>query len=109
MVAEEDGRGGDTLLLGNLDNRLSSHDGATSAAKGTVCLNMNALLLAEVDNLLLRKTGMVLDLVDGGDDSGMRQKLLEVLLAVLCRVLAETGGMKVINTRCRHRHHGSCQ
>jgi len=70
---------------------------------------VNALLLAEVDNLLLRETGVVLDLVDGGDDSGMRQKLLEVLLTVLYRVLAEAGGIKVINIRCRHRHHGSCQ
>lgn len=70
---------------------------------------MNALLLAEVDNLLLRETGVVLDLVDGGDDSGMRQKLLEVLLAVLYRVLAEVGGLKVINIRCRHRRHGFCQ
>jgi hypothetical protein len=83
MVAEEDSRGRDTLLLSNLDYRLSSHDGATSAAKGAVRLNVNALLLAEVDNLLLRETGVVLDLVDGGDDSSMRQKLLEVLLAVL--------------------------
>lgn len=109
VVAEQDSRGRNTLLLRNLDNRLGSHDGATGAAKGTVGLNVNALLLAEVDNLLLRETGVVLDLVDGGDDSRMRQKLLEVLLAVLYRVLADNGGLKVNNIRCRHRHHGSCQ
>jgi hypothetical protein len=51
---------------------------------------VNTLLLAEVDNLLLRQTGVVLDLVNGGDDGGVRQKLLEVLLAVLYRMLAET-------------------
>lgn len=83
MVAEEDGRGRDTLLLGNFDNRLSGHDGTASAAERAVGLNVDTLLLAEVDDLLLRKAGVVLDLVDGGDDGGMRQKLLKVSLAVL--------------------------
>ena len=83
MVAEEDGRGRDTSLLGNLNDGLSGHDGTTGAAQRAVGLNVDALLLAQVDNLLLGKTGVVLDLVNGGDDSGVRQKLLKVLLAVL--------------------------
>lgn len=83
VVAEKDGRGRDTLLLGNLDNGLSGHDRTASAAQRAVGLNVDALLLAEVDNLLLGKAGVVLDLVDGGDDGGMRQKLLKVSLAVL--------------------------
>jgi hypothetical protein len=32
---------------------------------------MDALLLAQIYNLLLRKTRVVLDLVDGGDDLGL--------------------------------------
>lgn len=83
MVAEEDGRGRDTSLLSNLDDRRSGHDGATGATQGAVGLNMDTLLLAEVDDLLLGKFGVVLDLVNGGNDGGVRQKLLEVLLAVL--------------------------
>lgn len=83
VVAEEDGRGRDALLLGYLDDGLRGHDGAASAAEGAVGLNVDALLLAEVDNLLLGKARVVLDLVDSGDDGGMRQKLLEVSLAVL--------------------------
>lgn len=72
MIAEENSRGRNTLLLGNLNNRLSGHDWATCAAKRTVGLNVDALLLTEVDNLLLRELGVVLDLVNGGDDGGMR-------------------------------------
>jgi hypothetical protein len=44
---------------------------------------VDALLLAEVDNLLLRERRVVLDLVDGGDDGSMREELLEVAFAVL--------------------------
>lgn len=72
MVAEEDGRGRDTSLLGNLDDRRSGHDGATSATQRAVGLNMDTLLLAEVDDLLLGKFGVVLDLVNGGNDGGVR-------------------------------------
>jgi hypothetical protein len=83
MVAEEDGRSRDASLLGNLDDRRSGHDGTTGATQRAVGLNMDTLLLAEVDDLLLGKFGVVLDLVNGGNDGGVRQKLLEVLLAVL--------------------------
>jgi len=72
MIAEENSRGRNTLLLGNLNNRLGGHDRATCAAKRTVGLNVDALLLTEVDNFLLRELGVVLDLVNGGDDGGMR-------------------------------------
>lgn len=33
---------------------------------------MDTLLLAEVDDLLLGKLGVVLDLVNGGNDGGVR-------------------------------------
>lgn len=44
---------------------------------------MDAIFLAKVDNLLLGKAGVVLNLVDGGDHSGVREELLEIPLAVL--------------------------
>ena len=44
---------------------------------------MDALLLAEVNNFLLWAKWVVLDLVNGRDDGGLGQKLLEVLLAVV--------------------------
>lgn len=46
---------------------------------------MNIVLPAEVDNLLLGEAGMVLNLVDGGDNGGVGDELLEVFLAVLFR------------------------
>lgn len=94
MVAEEDRGGADALLLSNLDNGLGGQDGAASAAKGAVSHDVNTFLLAEVDNLLLRKLRVVLNLVNGGDDGGVRQKLLKVSLAVLQRgrVLVELFG-----------------
>lgn len=44
---------------------------------------MDALLLAEIDNLLLRKAWVVLDLVDCRHDGSMWQELLQVSLAVI--------------------------
>ena len=88
MVAEEDGGGRDALLLGNLDDGLGGHHGTTSATQGAVGNNVDALLLAVVDNLLLGQAGVVLNLVDGGNDGGVGQKLLEVLDAVLQRCVS---------------------
>lgn len=88
MVAEEDGGGRDALLLGNLDDGFGGHHGTTGTAQGAVGNNVDALLLAVVDNLLLGQAGVVLNLVDGGDDGGVGQKLLEVLDAVLQRCVS---------------------
>lgn len=44
---------------------------------------MNSLFLAKVDDLLLGKTGVVLDLVDGWDDCGVGEELFKVELGVL--------------------------
>lgn len=44
---------------------------------------MDALFLAEIDNLLLGKAGVVFNLVDGGDHGGAGEELLEIPLAVL--------------------------
>ena len=45
---------------------------------------MDALFLAQVDNLLLGQRRVVLDLVDGGDDGGVWEELFQVAFAVLC-------------------------
>jgi hypothetical protein len=44
---------------------------------------VDALLLAEVDDLLLGKQRVVLDLVDGWGDGGLCEKLLQVLDGVV--------------------------
>lgn len=95
MVAEEHSRGRNAFLISNLDNGLSTHDGTTCAAKRTVSLNMDALLLAEVNDLLLGKLRVVFDLVNSGHDSCMRQKLFQVLLAVLEENVSWVDGSKV--------------
>lgn len=49
---------------------------------------MDALCVAHVDDFLLGKTGVVLDLVDGRGDGGHGEELLQVLFAVLQGQLA---------------------
>lgn len=83
VVTQQDGGGTDALLLGELDDGLGAHHGPARAAKGAVRHDVNALFPAQVDDLLLRETGVVLDLVHGGDDLGVGEQLLQVLLAVL--------------------------
>lgn len=83
MIAQENRRSAYASLLRNLDNRLSTHDGSSSAAQRAVRYDVDALLVAEIDNLLLGEIRVVLDLVDGGDDFAVREELFEVFLAVL--------------------------
>jgi hypothetical protein len=44
---------------------------------------VDAFFLAEVDDFLLRKGRVVFDLVDGGEDGGVREELFEVAFGVL--------------------------
>lgn len=72
------------MLLGNLDDWLGSEQRTARAAKRAVGHDVDALLLAELDDLVLRQAGVVLNLIDGGDDLGIGgEELLEVALAVL--------------------------
>lgn len=87
MVAEQHGGRRDALSLGNLDHGLGAHHGPAGAPQGAVGYDVDALFLAQVDNLLLGQARVVLDLVDGGDDGGVGEKLLEVLDAVLGGVI----------------------
>lgn len=83
MVAQQDGRWLDAVLLSDLDNGLCREKRTTRAAQRAVGHDVDLVLLAEVDNLLLRQSRVVFNLVDGGDDGSMREELLEVTLAVL--------------------------
>lgn len=56
---------------------------------------MNALLLAEVDNLLLWAKWVVLNLIDGGDDSSFGKQLLQVLDGVV----GDTNGLDLFGMR----------
>ena len=78
LVADQNSAGSDVVLLGHLLHALLLEERAASAAKRAVCLDQNVLLLAEVDDLLLRQVGVVLDLVRSGDNRGiLQQRLVE--------------------------------
>lgn len=83
MITQQNSRRLNPMLLGNLDHRLSAGHRATGASKRRVRHDVDALLLAKVDNVLLGKLRVVLDLVDGWDDGGVREEFFEVTLAVL--------------------------
>lgn len=83
VPAQQDRCRGNTLLLRDLDNRLRREERASRATEGAVRGDVDALGLAEVDDLLLRQGGVVLDLVDCGDDGGLGEELLEVANAVV--------------------------
>lgn len=51
---------------------------------------MDTVLATEVDDLLLGKAGVILNLVDGGDNGGVWDELLEVFLAVLFRFVRQS-------------------
>lgn len=83
MVAEKNSSRSNSTLLGNSHDGLCGEHGATGAAQRAVGGDVNAVLVAEVDNLLLGERGVVLDLVDGGNNGGLGQELLEVLDTVV--------------------------
>jgi hypothetical protein len=83
VPAQQDGRRSDVSLLRDFNNRFRGQEWSSSAAQWAVRGYVNALLLAEINNLLLRETGVVLDLVHSRDNSCMRKQLLEISLAVI--------------------------
>ena len=89
MPAQQDRGRVNTLLLGNLDDGLCCQQRATCAAERAVCGDVNALLLAEVNSLLLGQAGVVLNLVDGWNHGGLGEELLKVGPAVV----ADTDGL----------------
>jgi hypothetical protein len=83
MITQQHSRSLDAVLLGNLNHGLGSEERPARAAQGAVGHDVDTLVLAQVDNLLLWQRRVVLDLVDGRDDGGVREELLEVAFAVL--------------------------
>jgi len=83
MVAQQNSRRLHPMLLGDLDNRFSLEKRPAGASQRAVGHDVYPLLLAEVYNLLLRQSRVVLDLVNGGDDGCVGEELVEVELAVL--------------------------
>ena len=86
MVAQQDGRCRNAAPLGDLDYGLGLEQRPARAAERAVGHDADALLPAQVDNLLLRQGRVVLDLVDSGDDLAVREQLLQVQFAVLFAV-----------------------
>ena len=58
------------MLLCDLIDTLVLEQRRASAAERAVRCDVNTLLLAKVDDFLLRAQRVVLDLVDGGDNGG---------------------------------------
>lgn len=83
MVAQENSSRADALLLGNLLHALVLEQRAARAAERAVRHDLDALALAEVDEVVLGQGRVVLDLVRGGHDLGLGEELLEVDPAVV--------------------------
>ena len=63
------------MLLCDLDDRLSGHHGPAGATERAVGHDVDAVLLAEIDNLLLRQRRVVLNLVHRGLYRAVGEKL----------------------------------
>jgi hypothetical protein len=71
------------VLFSNLRYRFCGEEWPAGAPQRAVRHDVDALLLAEVDNLLLGQRRVVLNLVHRGDDCGVGEKLLKIALAVV--------------------------
>lgn len=67
------------VLLGNLGDLLTLDQGGVGRSEGGVSSEVDALGLAELEQLPLGVLGVELDLVGGGDNLGGGEELLEVL------------------------------
>ena len=95
VVRQQNSRGGNIVLLRNGDDALVLKQRGACAAERAVGGDVDALLLAEVDDLLLGEQRVVLDLVGGRGDGG----LCEQLLQVLDRVVGDTDGLDLLGVR----------
>lgn len=83
MPAEKNSSRSNSTLVGDSYNGLSGEQRAASAAQWAVRGDVDASLVAEVDNLLLGEQGVVLDLVGSGDNSGLGHEFLKELDTVV--------------------------
>jgi hypothetical protein len=71
------------VFLRNLQHTLVFEQRRASTAQWTVRGNVDALVFAEINDLLLRQQRVVLNLVDRGRDGGFGEQLLHVLDRVI--------------------------
>lgn len=83
VVGEKNGGRGDVMLLCDSDDALVLEERRACAAQRTVGGDVNALLLAEIDNFLLGQERVVLDLVGSRHNGGLGEQLLEILDGVV--------------------------
>lgn len=95
VVAQEHNGGSDAVLLCDLVDDFVLEQRRASATEWAVGGDVDALLLAKVDNLLLWAQWVVLDLVDGGDNGGFGKQLLQVLDGVV----SNTNGLDLVGMR----------
>lgn len=67
------------MLLCHVIDCLILEQRRACAAQRAVCSDVDALLLAQIDDLLLWQQRVVLDLVDRRGDGGLSKQLLQVL------------------------------
>lgn len=83
MPAEKDHGRSHAALLGNVLDDRQVNKRAARAAKGAVSGDMDPPPVAKFYDLLLRKQGVILDLVDSRNYADRRKELFEVLQAVV--------------------------
>ena len=95
MVAQQDSRGANVVFFRNSQNTLILEQRRACAAERAVGRDVDALFLAEVDNLLLGEQRVVLDLVGGRRDGRLCKELLQVLDRVVC----DANGFDLVGVR----------
>lgn len=83
VPAQQNSSRSNASLLGHFNNRRCREERATRAAQRTVRSNNDALLLAEVDDLLLWERGVVLDLIYCRNNGSLGKEFLKVLHTVV--------------------------
>jgi hypothetical protein len=94
MIAQQHGSRPNTVFPRHLVHRLVFEQRRSRAPKRTVGRNMDALFPAKIHHLLLGQQRMVLYLVHGRGDGGLRKQLLEVLDRVVC----DADGLDLVGT-----------
>lgn len=92
VVAQENSGGANVVLLGDFVDNLILEQRAASATQWAVRGDVDALLLAEIVDFLLRAQWVVLDLVNGRGDFRLSKQLLQILDGVV----GNTNGLDLV-------------
>jgi hypothetical protein len=95
MITQQHGRRSNTMFLRNFEHPFVLEQRRPRATERTVRGNVDALVFAEIYNLLLRQQRVVFDLVDCGHDG----RLGEQLLHVFDRVVGHADGLDFVWVR----------